>query len=121
MLAAPSTVEHIFTNWLADTDKDAAYLEVVRALASVRGAIFAPVWLSCDASELTRRVSRPERLARNKLRDPERLVVELEQKGTLPAPPDALRLDTTDLEPRDAARRIIAFARELSDQPGAPM
>ena len=63
----------------------------------------------------------PERAERLKLRDPAQLRELLARAGTLPPPADALVLDTSHLEPFEAARRIVAFAGAVSGstQPGA--
>lgn len=53
----------------------------------------------------------PERVERLKLRDPVQLRELMEQAGNLPPPPDALVLDTSTLQPSEAARQIADFAQ----------
>ncbi|NNG40665.1 hypothetical protein HJ588_15470 [Flexivirga sp. ID2601S] len=113
VVEAPGVVRHVFTNWLVDTEADRRSAEEIRDIARVRLASFHPVWLTCDAAEIHRRIDHPERRARNKLRDPAKVADALRRPG-LPAPDDALRLDTTALPPADAADRIVAWIDERS-------
>ncbi|RNI17795.1 hypothetical protein EFY87_19180 [Flexivirga caeni] len=108
VLAAPAETSHIFTNWLIDTAEDAAAAQVIRGLATTRDASFHPVWLHCEPEEIRRRLTLPDRAVRNKLRDPSK-VDDVLTKGTAPAPPDALLLDTTDLDATESADRIVAW------------
>ncbi|GAB3588747.1 AAA family ATPase [Calidifontibacter terrae] len=107
--AAPAHVSHIFTNWLPDEPSNAQLVQTLANLARVRGAQFLPIWLTCDERELLRRVTSADRGARAKLRDPA-VLRELLKRPGLPAPADALQLDTTDLTPAESADRIVAFA-----------
>ncbi|GAA5513353.1 hypothetical protein Dcar01_02086 [Deinococcus carri] len=111
--AAPWHVSHIFTSYLADLPGEAQAVQHLRDLASVRGAAFVPVWLTCDTGELARRMTLPERAERLKLRDPEQLRTLLRESGNLPPPPDAIRIDTSALAPADAALLIAAHAGAL--------
>lgn len=111
VLAAPPGVSHIFTNWLVDTPEDAAAIDDMRELARSRGAQFRPVWLACGPAEIRHRLALPDRAVRNKLRDPSR-VDEIVAQGIAPAPDDALRLDTTDLDAPEAADRIVRWLDE---------
>jgi hypothetical protein len=103
---APPEVSHVFTHWLPDTPQNAALVERLRSLAGRRGAHFLPVWLEADREVLLRRVVGADRAARAKLRDAEVLRPLLEVP-TLPPPPDAVVVDTTDLLPADVAGRIV--------------
>ncbi|WP_119674665.1 AAA family ATPase [Deinococcus sp. RM] len=107
---APPARSHILTNYLSRVEEGEAVVAELRALAKERGAAFVPVWLDCPLPELERRMGLPERHERLKLRDPAQLRDLLDRAGTLPAPADALVLDTAHLEPLEAARRIVAFA-----------
>jgi cytidylate kinase len=69
------------------------------------------VWLTCPLPELERRMLLPERAERLKLRDPAALRDLMVNAGNLPPPPDALVLDTSELLPAEAARRIATFAQ----------
>ena len=111
--AAPRELSHIFTLYLTNQPGEAESLERFRALAAARGATFVPVWLTCDTEELARRMILPERAERLKLRDPEGLRTLLQQAGTLPPPPDAIRLDTAALAPADAALLIASYGGAL--------
>ena len=108
VLAAPPEMSHVFTNWLVDTPEDASAAQEIRDLASARAVEFYPVWLTCDPEQIRHRLTLPERAVRNKLRDPSQVDRILAQ-GTTPAPDDALQLETTNLNPADAASRILAW------------
>ncbi|TWP33594.1 hypothetical protein FGL98_20805 [Leekyejoonella antrihumi] len=114
VLCAPNDLDHIFTNWLSDTERDAELYRQIRDLAQARDARFVPVWLTCQRIELTRRVALSDRQERNKLRDPATLIEALDRNATLPPPTDALLLDTTDTSPTESARRILTFAGQNS-------
>ncbi|WP_446665779.1 AAA family ATPase [Flexivirga sp. B27] len=108
VLAAPAELGHIFTKFWVDEPGDAAQEVQMRALAQRRGVPFYPVWLTCDADELCRRVVLPERRTRNKMRDPDALA-DLIRMPVLPTPDDALQLDTTQLDADEAAAEILAW------------
>lgn len=110
---APRDVSQIFTSHLTNRPSGAAALKLVRDLAAARNAQYVPVWLECSLNELERRLPLPERLERAKLRDPVILRATLEASGTLPAPPDALQIETTALAPADAALLIAAHGGAL--------
>ncbi|GGR86394.1 AAA family ATPase [Deinococcus sedimenti] len=114
-LHAPPTLAHIFTNYLTAEDREWANVARLRELAAERGVPFVPVWLECPLPELERRMGLPERRERLKLRDPAQLRELLDRAGTLPPPADALVLDTSHLDPLEAARRIVAFAGAVSE------
>ncbi|PTA69041.1 hypothetical protein [Deinococcus arcticus] len=105
------SVSHILTNHLSGEERGHEVVAQLRALAAERGVVFVPVWLACPQPELEARMGRPERTERLKLRDPELLRALLERGGTLAPPPDALVLNTAELHPDEAARRIVHFAR----------
>ncbi len=109
---APGTTSHVFTNYLTDTPGDAAFVATLRGLAAQRSAGFVPVWLRCDTERLVERVALPDRLSRNKLRDPAQLLHLLEATRPLLPPPDALVVDTTRMPPAGTARAILAWAEQ---------
>lgn len=104
---APPDVHQIFTSYLTNRPSGPAALQLVRDVAIVRGATYVPVWLECSVDELTRRVSRPERLERAKIRDPKQLLETLSTSGMLAPPRDAVRIDTAALSPGDCALLIL--------------
>jgi len=108
VLAAPPETSHVLTNWLVDTPEDALASQRLRELAVTRGAELYPVWLTCDAQQLRQRMTLPDRAVRNKLRDPSRVDAVL-AAGLVPAPDDALQLDTTELDATSAADEILAW------------
>ncbi|PWH06239.1 hypothetical protein DEO23_09975 [Brachybacterium endophyticum] len=105
-VAAPADLSHVFTIWLPDEPGCRAHVERLRGIAERRGARFVPVWLTASSESLLARVAAPERGQRSKLTDPDALR-ELLEIPRLPAPPDALALDTTDLDPAGAAALIL--------------
>ena len=111
--AAHPEVSHIFTMYLGRGEKEGAFVERFQALAQSRGAHFVPVWLDCDPAELARRMDRPERRERLKLRDPAALHRLLDEVGQQPTPAGALRLNTAELSPADAARLIASHTETL--------
>lgn len=113
MRAAPD-VSHIFTNYLSADPAEAQYVENLRTLAQTRGAQFVPVWLTCPENELARRVTLPQRQTRRKMHDPDSLRQLLLSEGALPPPSDALILNTAELAPHQAARRIIEQAAHVA-------
>lgn len=108
VLAAPAGVSHIFTKFWVDEPGDAAQESQMRALADRRGVPFLPVWLRCEENELRRRVGLHDRAARNKLRDPA-VLAQLLAEPLLPAPADALELDTTSATAWESADRIVEW------------
>jgi len=104
---APPSCSHVFTNWLPDKPEAQALVERLRLLAHRRGARFVPVWLRADPEELADRVVQAERLQRAKLMDPDVLRTVLSRRQ-LPAPTDAVVLDTTRLQAHEVVDRIIA-------------
>ncbi|WP_235692420.1 hypothetical protein [Deinococcus aquaedulcis] len=108
---APADVDQIFTAYYTNDPRGAEAAARIPALARTRRAQYVPVWLSCAPTELSRRVTQPERQVRAKMRDPARLTALLTGGGLLPPPPGALQLDTTALSPDEAAQRIIRFAQ----------
>lgn len=110
MLHAPPTLAHIVTNYLTAEEREWANVNRLRDLARTRGVPFVPVWLACPLPELERRMLLPERRERLKLRDPAVLRGLMEMAGTLPAPPDALCIDTSQVNPHEAARLIAGHA-----------
>lgn len=93
---APSDVSHIFTNWLQDRPAAGARVEQLRAVAADRGARFVPVWLDAQPAVLARRVGSMDRSRRAKIVDPQ-VLTEVLGVPRLPAPDDALVIDTSQL------------------------
>ncbi|MFB9991458.1 hypothetical protein ACFFLM_05675 [Deinococcus oregonensis] len=107
---APVSVSHIFTNYLTSEAKEEETYGSLSALAKARGAVFVPVVLTCDREELARRINRPERQDRLKLKSAELLATLLDTRGAFGAPPGVPVLDTTELGPAAAAQHIAALA-----------
>lgn len=115
---APASVSHILTNYINKAEaEDPQLLQEFRDLAADRGAQYIPVWLTCPAAELARRVDLPDRhAARVKLRDPETVVRLVNEKGLADPPPDALVLDTSTMSAQEAAERIAAWTRRTDSR-----
>ncbi|TSA83907.1 hypothetical protein FNU79_11530 [Deinococcus detaillensis] len=107
---APPDVSHIFTSYLTTRPSGPAAIQARRDLVAVRSAIYVPVWLECNLSELERRMTLPERLERAKMRDVAMLRATLSSADLLPPPPDALVLYTSAFQPAESARQIVEFA-----------
>ena len=110
---APPDVSQIFTSYLSAQDSGQQALGLMRDLAAVRGAHYVPVWLECPAEELERRMTLPERQQRAKMRDPARLRELLAERGTMPPPAAAMRVNTSALSPADTALLIATHAGAL--------
>lgn len=108
VLAAPPEISHVFTKFWVDEPGDAAQESRMRVLARRRGVPFYPVWLTCDHGELRRRIGLSDRAARNKLRDVS-VLAPLLAKPLLPAPGDALQLDTSAATAVETADRIVEW------------
>ncbi|UBV44733.1 ATP-binding protein (plasmid) [Deinococcus taeanensis] len=111
---APAQVSHIFTHYLTAEAREQETFGSLAALAKARGAVFTPVVLTCQREELARRINRPERQDRLKLKNPALLASLLDTRGTFTAPADVPVLDTTSLEPEAAARQVAALAGLLA-------
>ncbi|MBK0333030.1 AAA family ATPase [Brachybacterium sp. MASK1Z-5] len=109
-LAAPAGLSHVFTNWLPEDPDNAAHVQRLRDLASQRGARFVPVWLTASADELSARVDSPERAERSKLVDAG-VLRELLAIPSLPAPSDAIEVDTSQMSVEQAAAHILESSR----------
>lgn len=112
-LARPEA-SFVFTNFLlGEDDRETAVFLELAAVAEARSSVFVPVILSCDTSELVRRIVRPDRRARMKLVDP---VAGARYNDAPPFRPDnanALLLDVTNIEPHASARTIVEWANAV--------
>jgi shikimate kinase len=110
---APREISYVLTNVLLDNEEDRAIYDRVTAIAARRGSVFLPVLLNCERDEQLRRVQSEERAALLKVADPQ-AVERLMESTQLLVPDDAnlLRLDTTVLDPAEAAARIARRAAE---------
>jgi len=103
---APASFSHVFTNWLPDKPEAEALVQRLRLLAQRRGVGFVPVWLRADPDQLAARVVQADRSQRAKLMDADVLRTVLSRRQ-LPAPVDAIVLDTTRLQPHEVVDRIL--------------
>lgn len=110
----PADDSFVFTNVLdASEPGDKRWYGRVERMAKQRNAAFIPVWLTCEPKALRKRKNTPERKARLKdidLTNISRWVGEFEVLKV--AHPNAFTLDTSELEPRQAARQILKRVAE---------
>jgi hypothetical protein len=110
---SPPSWSFVLTNFVAPHDSLAGFSRI-RQLAERRQSTYVPVHLECDVEEGLRRVVRPDRAVRSKLRDAQ-LARELYDRGPLiPEWPDLFRLDVTRLAPEESAARIIGHRDTLA-------
>jgi predicted kinase len=112
----PSDASFVFTNVLdAREAGDKAWFRRIERLAKQRNAAFFPVWLTCDVETIRRRKDTPERRARLKDIDLTNISWYLEKFEVLRVRhPNALTLDTSGLEPWQAARRILELVQQTN-------
>jgi predicted kinase len=112
---APRDLSYVLTNVLDDTEECRVLYERVKQIAARRGSVFLPVLLRCDPKEQLRRVTAEERVARMKIADADKVAAFVRSTPLLvPDDPELLELDTTHLDPADAAAEIVRRASELS-------
>jgi shikimate kinase len=97
----------IFTNVLIDKPNDAATFNKIKTLAEKRGNDFIPVIISCDANDLIKRVSSPDREKNLKLTNVDVLKSILESKKILPINhPNLLKVDSSHHSKEEVANII---------------
>jgi predicted kinase len=112
---APRDLSYVLTNVLDDDEECRALYERVKRIAARRGSVFLPVLLTCDTEEQLRRVTADERVARLKIADADKVAAYVRSTPLfVPDDTQLLELDTTHLDPADAAAEIVGRARELS-------
>ncbi|HEY5273646.1 MAG TPA: hypothetical protein VIJ34_10485 [Acidimicrobiales bacterium] len=105
---SPRSWSFVFTNFPSRSSPSTTIFRN-REVALHRGSAFLPVLLECRPDELVRRVQDPERSLRSKLRDPETLASLMRSGIDVPAWPELVRLDVSDLTALDTALRILAL------------
>lgn len=102
----------VFTNELIEgVERHHVFFHEIAELAKDRGALLLPVRLLVDAEELARRIASPEREEKLKLTNPDVSLEKSENEEVFrPDGYDYLELDVTELEPVEAATRVL---REL--------
>lgn len=116
---SPAHLSFVFTNYMrGEDDAELAVFEELVAVAQIRGSAFVPVLLSCETSELVRRIDSPDRRARMKLIDPvQGAHINDEVPHFTTDHPNTLRLDTAQMAPGDAAATIVAWAERCASGP----
>lgn len=105
----PPDDSFVFTNVLdASEPRDLAWYRRVERVARQRKAAFFPVWLTCSETEIRKRKNTPDRKRRLKDIDLTNVSSYSREFEVLKTPhSDALTLDTTGANPRQAARSIL--------------
>ncbi len=112
---SPPHLSFVFTNYLRGEDaRETAIMEELVAIAEIRHSLFVPVVLSCATSEVIQRVGQPSRRERMKLLDPGLAAQMNEGPPFVTQHPNCLALDTTEMPPAEAARRIEEWAAGLA-------
>jgi DUF438 domain-containing protein len=114
-LAQPEA-SFILTNELYEGQSaDRRLYEDIATLAAKREALFVPVILRCEAEELYRRVTSPERAIRFKLRNADWTRESIRIHNLLHVDhPNGLELDVTNLSPIEVAQKIITHVEKRS-------
>ncbi|OIS95115.1 hypothetical protein [Brucella cytisi] len=113
---APSDASFVLTNCLLESDPgDRATYEKVEQLAIARRSVFVPVILTASDTAHSCRMASPDRAERFKMTDAvaaarKRQTTELLRVNH----PHRLDIDTTDMPPVEAARKIISYAASLA-------
>jgi energy-coupling factor transporter ATP-binding protein EcfA2 len=111
---APAHWSFVFTADLPDDRESLNLVERLDSLASARGTHLVIVRLVCDLDELRRRIVDPARKALMKSVS-ERDAIERHAQGLATLEPwSPLTLDVTQLQPQEAAERILCFLTALS-------
>jgi chloramphenicol phosphotransferase-like protein len=92
-----------------DDPQDHEISQAILRTADRRRAVFVPVRLLCNETQLVRRVVSPERTARLKGMNPEAAARTVRTRDVLKVNhANAMTLDTSDVSPQESARRILA-------------
>jgi hypothetical protein len=113
---APSDASFVLTNCLLESDPgDRAAYEKVEQLAIARRSLFVPVILTASDTAHSSRMASPDRVERFKMTD---AVAAARKRQTTEllrvSHPHRLDIDTTDMPPVEAARKIISYAASLA-------
>ena len=113
---APSDASFVLTNCLLESDPgDRAAYEKVEQLAIARRSVFVPVILTASDIAHSSRMASPDRAERFKMTD---AVAAARKRQTTEllrvSHPHRLDIDTTDMPPVEAARKIISYAASLA-------
>ena len=105
----------VLTNFLSHEDQDDQKIyEQTRAVADKRNALFVPVRLTCDLTELQKRIVQPDRHERMKMTDTDKIAAHYRNYTVLnPEHPCKLVLDVTHMTAQEAATAILAHVEKL--------
>ena len=113
---APRELSYVFTIVLLGGDPaEAEHFHKMVEVAEQRGSLFVPVLLRCQTGELMLRAANESRVQRMKLIDPATIASLNDDHPQFETDhPNAITLDTTETPPVETARRIVAWAEEVS-------
>jgi len=111
---SPPQLSFVFTNVLiADSAPDAQVFRRVAEMAVKRQSTFLPVQVTCDVSELERRIVNPDRRRAMKWVDGNGIRRYVDSTKLFDVRPyGGLHLDTTTLAPQDAVAKILTALKE---------
>jgi hypothetical protein len=107
-----ASANFIFTNHLLESEDQSAHdtYNKIADLAEKRKSLFMPVRLICNAEQLTKRISSPERASRLKMTCPVEAKRFVEEEVVYKTNnPNCLTLDVSDKTAEDAAQEILTY------------
>jgi shikimate kinase len=112
---SPKEWNFIFTNDLSeDSGSHQLFDDVVKIVTSRKGTLI-PVLLECDLEQYLRRVAQPERRERMKSINTKEAQIRFAAQSKFQTEhPNTLRLNTTHLEPLEAAKEILRHIKKIS-------
>lgn len=117
---APERASFVLTNALMEEDPmDREAFDEVVATSEKRGGVFVPVILRASDAAHAVRVPSAERETRLKMTDVDGALAARAREILRVTHPNRFDLDTSDIEPQEAARRIIAHAEVVAAQQSA--
>ena len=113
---SPPEYSFVFSNALKeDRAKDKVVFNQILEIARVRSSRLAIIRLSCSTSEITKRIVNADRTERFKSIDANAAKERNETQSVLkPEHPNVLELDTTSLSAAEAAKKILAYAKQVN-------
>ena len=111
----PRALSYVLTNVLEQTREGHEMFDWVASIAVRREAVFVPVLITCELEEELRRVALAERAERLKTRDAAALREYMSAHPLfIPDHPNVIHVDTTNLQPEDAAIAILTHVATVS-------
>jgi deoxyadenosine/deoxycytidine kinase len=111
---SPREWNFIFTNDLSEDSGSHQLFDDVAKVVTSRKGVLIPILLECDLEEYLRRVSQPERRERMKSINIEEAQIRFAAQTNFQTEhPNTLRLNTTHLEPVQAAKEILLHIKRV--------